>query len=129
MESRTPPPYATDDRQRHFRRAGLRAMAVFGPLAAAVAALAAVGARWLEGGPLDFLAGPWLPYVAGLPAIPFLAGLAVYVTGRPFRELAAAWDELQGWQRGVLGLLIVLVAAAVIVGGVGIVLARLTAGR
>ena len=126
MEARTPPPYATDDRQRHFRRAGLRAMAVFGPLAAAIAALAAVGARWLEGSALDFLAGPWLPYVAALPAIPFLAGLAVYVTGRPFRELAAAWDELRGWQRGVLGILIVLVAAAAILGGVALVLARLT---
>lgn len=126
MEARTPPPYASDDRQRHFRRAGLRAMAVFGPLAAAIAALAAVGARWLEGSPLDFLAGPWLPYVAALPAIPFLAGLAVYVTGRPFRELAGAWDALAGWQRGVLGLLIVLVAAATILGGVALVLARLT---
>ena len=39
-------------------------------------------------------------------------GLAEIVTGRPFNRLAAAWMELAGWQRGVLGILIVLGAFA-----------------
>jgi hypothetical protein len=56
-----------------------------------------------------------------LPGAFALQGLIELITGVPFLELARRWDELKGWQRGVLGTIIVLVALVVIVGGVGLV--------
>jgi hypothetical protein len=35
--------------------------------------------------------------------------------------LARRWDDLKGWQRGILGTFIVIVALALIIGGVGLV--------
>lgn len=124
MDDHPLPPYATDDRRRVLRRNALRVMVIAGPLTAVNATVAAFAGSWLREGPLDFLIGPWLPYVAALPALPFLAAALVYVTGRPFDELAAAWSALSGWQRGVLGVLVVLLSAAVILGGVVLALAR-----
>ena len=59
----------------------------------------------------------------GMPIIPLLIGLTQLTTGRHFGELAHAWDSLAGWQRGVLGLVIVGIATAIIVGGIGVALA------
>ena len=38
-------------------------------------------------------------------------------SGVPFSRFSEAWDELQGWQRGVLGVAIFVVAVVVIMGG------------
>ena len=59
----------------------------------------------------------------GLPLVPILVGLVELVSGRSFGELSRKWDDLRGWQRGLLGLAIVAIALMVIVGGVGMVLA------
>jgi len=53
-------------------------------------------------------------YGWGIPGAFALAGLAQLVSGVPFSELSSRWDALQGWQRGVLGTLIVLVATGLI---------------
>jgi hypothetical protein len=39
-----------------------------------------------------------------------LVGLAELALGIPFGELAGRWDSLQGWQRGILGTLILIAA-------------------
>jgi len=54
--------------------------------------------------------------------VPLLIGLAELASGRAFGELARDWDELAGWQRGVLGVAIVGIVGAAIVLGIGVVL-------
>lgn len=58
-----------------------------------------------------YIIGPGL----GLTGVPFLVGLTEFASGRSFVELAQAWDDLRGWQRGLLGLAIVAVATVTIV--------------
>ncbi|MCW5806565.1 MAG: AbgT family transporter [Deltaproteobacteria bacterium] len=57
--------------------------------------------------------------ILGMPfavaAVAALVGLAKIVVGRTFGELARAWDDLAGWQRGIVGLLVVGVAFVVLV--------------
>lgn len=53
-------------------------------------------------------------------AIVALVGLAKLVLGRSLREIGRGWDELAGWQRGMVGLLVVAIAVAVIVTAVGL---------
>ena len=50
-----------------------------------------------------------------LPGAYAFSGLIELVTGVPFVEFARRWDELKGWQRGVIGTSIVLVAGFVII--------------
>lgn len=49
-----------------------------------------------------------------LPGAYALAGLMELITGLSFLEMAMRWDQLKGWQRGVLGTLVVLVSGALI---------------
>ena len=49
-----------------------------------------------------------------VPGALAFAGLGQLVTGISFWQMASRWDSFQGWQRGVLGVLIVLAAAALI---------------
>ena len=46
--------------------------------------------------------------------VPLLVHAAQFVTNVRFWDLSDRWDELAGWQRGVLGLTIVLVVGGVI---------------
>src|SRR6266702_25076 len=41
--------------------------------------------------------------------VPFLTNLLELIAGVPFKELAGQWDSLQGWQRGVIGISVVVV--------------------
>jgi hypothetical protein len=50
-----------------------------------------------------------------LPGAFGLSGLIEVITGVSFFEFARRWDELKGWQRGVFGTFIVLVAGLVII--------------
>ena len=50
---------------------------------------------------------------AAIPGVFALAGLLELVTGMPFTRIGAAWDDLAGWQRGVVGLIVVIAAFAV----------------
>jgi hypothetical protein len=55
------------------------------------------------------------------PAIPFVyfcVGFIELVSGRPYQLLADAWMSLKGWQRGVIGVLIVVVWFAIVIMGV-----------
>ena len=44
-----------------------------------------------------------------------LSGAVQFVTGIPFSELSSRWDSLAGWQRGIFGVFILLIATVVIV--------------
>jgi hypothetical protein len=48
-----------------------------------------------------------------IPGVFALAGLVECVTGVKFGQLATAWDEFAGWQRGIVGLVVVTAAFAV----------------
>jgi hypothetical protein len=56
-----------------------------------------------------------------IPGAYALAGLLEVITGVSFLECARRWDELKGWQRGVFGTTIVIVAIFVIVVVVGLI--------
>lgn len=47
-----------------------------------------------------------------IPGVYALIGLLEIIAGVPFVEIAEKWDSLAGWQRGVLGLFIVVCAFA-----------------
>lgn len=51
----------------------------------------------------------------GLPLLPFVYYLLELISGRPVPELARQWDALAGWQRGVLGTLVVIAVFAVMI--------------
>jgi hypothetical protein len=56
----------------------------------------------------------WVGPGLALPFVPFVYYLTELVTGEPVPVLARKWDALAGWQRGVLGTLVAVVAFAVI---------------
>jgi hypothetical protein len=58
--------------------------------------------------------------ILAIPGGYALSGLLEAITGVPFMQFARQWDELQGWQRGVIGTAIVLAAMAIIILGVGL---------
>jgi hypothetical protein len=62
--------------------------------------------------------GPFKMIAMGVPGAFALAGLIELITGIEFQRLASAWDGLAGWQRGVLGIVIVIVAFALMIAGV-----------
>ncbi len=74
------------------------------------------------------LAGGWLAVTYDLwrfkpfgwlyacPVALAMIGLGQAVTGVPFRDLAAQWDALKGWQRGVLGITLLAVFSALLFG-------------
>lgn len=56
------------------------------------------------------IGGPFRMIAMGVPGAFALAGLIELVTGIEFQRIASAWDDLAGWQRGVLGILVVILA-------------------
>jgi len=55
------------------------------------------------------------PIVAtSLPLAFALIGTIELITGAPFQRLANSWMQLRGWQRGILGTLIVVASLAMI---------------
>ena len=53
-----------------------------------------------------------------MPGAYALTGLIEIITGVPFMEIARKWDDLAGWQRGVLGVIIVVLSFLLIFYGV-----------
>jgi hypothetical protein len=106
---------ATSIRKRGLLHFALWMLAFLGAMAVPVLLLPRLGFQLSPFGMIPF----------ALPGAFALKGLLEFVTGFPFLELARRWDELKGWQRGVLGTIIVLVALVVIIGGVGLVLSQL----
>jgi len=60
-----------------------------------------------------------------LPGAYGLSGLVELVTGISFFEFAARWDQLKGWQRGIFGTFIVLVAGFLIICGFALIASQL----
>jgi hypothetical protein len=52
------------------------------------------------------------------PAAWGLVGLLEIITNRPFSEMEDWWNGLRGWQRGILGLFVVIFAFALLIGGI-----------
>lgn len=106
---------ATVVRKRGLRRFVLWLLVFLAAMAVPLFALPRLGFQLRPLGMIPF----------ALPGAFALQGLVELIVGVPFVELARRWDQLKGWQRGVLGTIIVLVALVVIVGGVGLVLSQL----
>lgn len=85
------------------RREGLARTAWASALFALLVALA----FWLNS--IGWRHTPWEFAVPGGLA---LSGLIQAVTGVPFTRFASKWDNLRPWQRGVLGVAILVVATA-----------------
>lgn len=60
--------------------------------------------------------------LATIPAALALIALVEWITGRRIADLNAAWMRLRGWQRLVLGLLVIFFAYACIVASLGLFL-------
>ncbi|WP_306524323.1 hypothetical protein [Dokdonella sp.] len=52
-----------------------------------------------------------------IPGAYALMGIVEMVSGTDFFEIAQKWDDLDGWQRGVLGTLVVILAFAALFAG------------
>ena len=52
----------------------------------------------------------------GVPGAIILVGLVELVAGVPFMTISSKWDSLKGWQRGVLGTLLVVITPIAILG-------------
>ena len=57
---------------------------------------------------------PFMLIPAAIPFVYFCVGTIELLTDRPYQQLADAWMALKGWQRGVIGTFIVLVAGFLI---------------
>lgn len=66
-----------------------------------------------------------LGFPLAIAIIVALLGLAQLVFGRTFGELARAWDEMAGWQRGVVGTIIVAIAVVAIITAAGLAITLL----
>jgi hypothetical protein len=97
------------------RQKGILKFVGLGPVAAVVA----FGIYWVNARAGHAPHGELLIGLA-IPGAYALVGLVEAVTGRPFREFAATWDQLRGWQRGVIG---IAVAGCAFVLFMGIVVA------
>ena len=51
---------------------------------------------------------------SGVLLVPLLVHATEAVTNVRFWDLSDRWDELEGWQRGVLGMIVVVLAGVVI---------------
>jgi len=89
------------------RKAGLQAFAIGTAVSIVGGWLAVTYDLW------RFKPFGWL---YALPVALAMIGLGQAGTGVPFRDLAARWDSLKGWQRGVLGITILAAFSALLFG-------------
>ena len=89
--------------KRAVRRAGLRTIKS-GALFTAVYLVVLIAVIFVNSGTSGYHISFKLIGLAGLwPVAWLLAGVLQMVTGVPFDELADRWDNLAGWQRGLIG--------------------------
>lgn len=62
----------------------------------------------------------WGMLIVAVPGGLGVAGLIQFVSGIPFLELSQKWDDLEGWQRGALGLFVVALCLGALVGGIAL---------
>ena len=55
-----------------------------------------------------------------MPAAWGLGGLLEFIMNRPFSEMEIWWGSLKGWQRGILGLFVVILSFVLMISAVGI---------
>ncbi len=91
-----------------IRKAGLKHLVTAGAIALLIEAVM----FWLKDHGWSIAGIGW-----AIPAALALTGLIQLVSGVPFLELSNRWDSLKGWQRGILGTLIVIVAVALMMLG------------
>lgn len=60
--------------------------------------------------------GGFILIATAIPCVPFFIGVTEFLFGVPIKQVSNKWDDLQGWQRGVLGMLIVLATFAIATG-------------
>ena len=72
---------------------------------------------WLMSGKPSASGGAFKLILFALPLVVAMMGFLETSSGVPFSRFSEAWDELQGWQHGVLGVAIFVVAVVVIMGG------------
>lgn len=72
---------------------------------------------WLMSGKPSASGGAFKLILFALPLVMAMMGFLETSSGVPFSRFSEAWDELRGWQRGVLGVAIFVVAVVVIMGG------------
>ena len=65
---------------------------------------------WLMSGKPSASGGAFKLILFALPLVVAMMGFLETSSGVPFSRFSEAWDELQGWQRGVLGVAIFVVA-------------------
>jgi hypothetical protein len=61
--------------------------------------------------------GPVKLIAVAVPGAYSLVGFLEFVSGISFGKLASSWDSLMGWQRGVIGLVVVAAAFAALIFG------------
>jgi hypothetical protein len=59
-----------------------------------------------------------VPWEVAIPAGFALSGAVQAITGVPFTQLAERWDSLRGWQRGVLGIALIVAVFALFMAAV-----------
>ena len=65
---------------------------------------------------IGYLPGnPFMLIPAAIPFVYFCIGLIELISGRPYQQLADSWMALRGWQRGVIGTLIIIVGGVIII--------------
>lgn len=74
--------------------------------------------QWVISAPPSASGGAYKLISLSPPLLVAMMGLLETFSGVPFLRFSEAWEELQGWQRGVLGIVIVIVAIVVIMGSI-----------
>ncbi len=69
----------------------------------------------------QFVISPFRMIVFCIPFVYFCIGLIELVGGRPFRHVTTGWIDLRGWQRGIIGTIIILSSLVLIILGVAFV--------
>lgn len=97
-----------------IRRRGILAFVSFG-------GLFALFIFWMlnpDSYPFSYMpAGPGGAILIGTPLALCLAGLTEAATGHPFHELEKIWIDLNWWQRGIMGSILVATLGGVLVLG------------
>ncbi|MEJ2363793.1 MAG: hypothetical protein P8017_03775 [Deltaproteobacteria bacterium] len=62
----------------------------------------------------------WGLIAFGVPGAIGAAGLLEMVSGIAFTELSSHWDDLQGWQRGFIGIFVVVICLGILIGGLAL---------
>jgi len=79
-------------------------------IAAAIGICAAVVGIILLIERMGFVPGPIAMVGLAIPFVPLYVGIIEVITDIPFFELARRWDNLKGWQRGLYGTTIIVLA-------------------